>query len=73
MDVLTMVAGRKVRVSQEGVASFNRAWPGSSLSSNRAYWFEFDSSGDLIDVDVPQHDDCRAWLFDGTRPDWSPV
>lgn len=82
MTALTLVGPNKVRVSAEGVASFNRGWPCSSLRSSRAYWFEFDAAGDLVDVDVPQQDDgpaasamaedCKAWLFDFCQPDWAP-
>lgn len=72
-----------VRVSKEAVASFNRQWPCSELRSSRAYWFEFDSSGDLVDCDVPVSDDgraasataddCKAFLFDGLQPEWIPA
>ena len=48
---------RKVIVSREDVADFNRRWPGSCLDSRRHYWFEFDANGDLIDTDVPEHTD----------------
>jgi hypothetical protein len=51
---------RKVIVSREEVAEFNRHWPCSELSSNRHYWFEFDTNGDLIDTDVPEHSDGAA-------------
>ncbi len=71
---------RKVIVPRLLVDRFNRQWPCSELRS-RAYWFEFDASGDLIDTDVPQQDDgaaasamcddCRAWLFDDVAPEWS--
>jgi hypothetical protein len=77
------ITGRTVIVSHYEVASFNRAWPASSLRSSRAYWFEFDTSGDLVDTDVPEHDDgpaasamaddCRAYIMDGVRPAWSPA
>lgn len=77
------ITGRKVIVSRDGVASFNRGWPCSSLRWTRAYWFEFDATGDLVDTDCPQQDDgpaalamsddCRAFLFEGTRPEWSPA
>ena len=79
--MITLAGHNKVRVSREGVAAFNRRWPGSTLRDSRAYWFEFDVDGDLIDVDVPEQDDgpaavamaddCRAWLFDDATPDWS--
>lgn len=74
--------GRKVIVSRDAVASFNRAWPCSSLRASRAYWFEFDAAGDLVDTDCPEQDDgpaasamaddCRAFLIEGRRPEWSP-
>lgn len=73
---------RKVIVPREAVALFNAQWPCSSLRSSRAYWFEFDDSGDLVDTDCPEHDDgpaavalaadCLAWLDDDTRPEWLP-
>lgn len=79
---LSLVGPGKVRVSSAGVALFNARWPGSSLRSSRAYWFEFDSGGDLIDTDCPEQDDgpaaaaladdCRAWLQDDTAPEWLP-
>jgi hypothetical protein len=79
--MITLAAQRKVRVSRDGVAAFNRRWPGSSLRDSRAYWFEFDRNGDLIDVDVPEQDDgpaaaamaedCKAWLFDDVTPGWA--
>ena len=27
------------------------------ILSDRPYWFEFDANGDLVDTDVPEHDD----------------
>lgn len=82
MAALELVGPRKVRVSQAGVASFNRGWPCSELRSTRAYWFEFDSGGDLVDCDVPESDDgpaasamaddCKAWLMEGESPEWAP-
>lgn len=72
---------RKVIVSRAGVRAFNAQWPCSTLRDSRAYWFEFDSDGDLIDTDCPQHDDgpaasaladdCKAFLFDGDLPEWA--
>lgn len=72
---------RKVIVPREDVASFNRQWPCSTLRDSRHYWFEFDSDGDLIDTDVPEHDDgpaaaamaddAREYLETGSQPDWS--
>lgn len=77
------VMGRKVIVSRDGVESFNRGWPASKLRSTRAYWFEFDSRGDLVDTDVPEQDDgpeasamaddCKAFLLEGVQPDWCPA
>ncbi len=53
----------KVFVSREEVGAFNRAWPCSELRDSRSYWFEFDmESGELVDTDVPEHDDGRAAL-----------
>jgi hypothetical protein len=76
------VQGRKVIVSREAVASFNRGWPCSELSAKRHYWFEFDASGDLVDTDAPEHSDgaaalamsqdCQRFLEDGERPTWAP-
>lgn len=73
--------GRKVIVSREGVAAFNRTWPCSSLRASRAYWFEFDADGDLIDTDCPEQDDgppasamaddCKAYLFEDEQPSWA--
>lgn len=80
-DYLSIVAPRKVRVSREGVAAFNRQWPCSTLRSSRAYWFEFDESRNLVDTDVPEHDDgsaalalsqdCEAFAFDDETPAWA--
>lgn len=72
---------RKVIVSRSEVAAFNSRWPCSELRTSRHYWFEFDADGDLIDSDVPEHDDgaaasaladdCRAFLMDDEQPEWS--
>jgi hypothetical protein len=72
---------RKVIVSRNEVALFNSRWPCSELRSTRAYWFEFDASGDLVVTDIPEHDDgsaalamaddCRAFLFDDVAPEWA--
>jgi hypothetical protein len=84
MSYLTQFSGnlRKVMVSREGVTAFNSRWPCSELRDSRHYWFEFDDSRDLVDSDVPEHDDgsaaaamaedCKAWLFDDENPEWSP-
>ena len=71
---------RKVMVSRQCVALFNAQWPCSPLQTSRAYWFEFDTSGDLIDCDVPEHsdgsaalalaEDCREFLENGSQPQW---
>ena len=47
---------RKVIVSRQKVDSFRASYPCSGLRS-RSYWFEFDETGDLVDTDVPHHDD----------------
>jgi hypothetical protein len=72
---------RKVIVSREDVAAFNAQWPCSTLRATRHYWFEFDSDGDLVDCDVPEHDDgpaasamaddARAFLETGDAPAWA--
>lgn len=74
--------GGKVRVTMAGVHAFNCQWPCSELRSNRAYWFEFDADGDLVDTDCPESDDgpasvaladdCKLYLFNGTLPEWVP-
>lgn len=74
------IIGRKVIVSRAEVAAFNAQWPCSTLRATRAYWFEFDASGDLVDTDCPEHDDgpaalamsqdCQALLFDNVTADW---
>lgn len=83
MSAMSFVGPRKVRVSADGVASFNRGWPCSELRSTRAYWFEFSTSGDLIDCDVPHTDDgaaatamaadCLEYLDEGVMPEWCPA
>lgn len=83
MAAIEIIRPRKVRVSKEGVASFNRSWPCSELSSTRAYWFEFDQDRNLVDTDVPEHSDgpaalamsqdAEAFLFDSVQPDWCPT
>ena len=57
---LSLVGPRKVRISREGISLFNAYWPGSQLRPTRAYWFEFDDDGNLVDTDVPEHDDGEA-------------
>lgn len=73
---------RKVIVPREYVAAFNAQWPCSTLRATRHYWFEFDSRGNLVDCDVPEHDDgpaavalsqdAQAFLESGTLPTWAP-
>lgn len=80
MTFIFKIAPYKVCVSRDGVRLFNSHWPCSSLTSYRAYWFEFDASRNLVDTDVPEQDDngeaaamaadCSAWLFDHVLPEW---
>jgi len=82
MEMLEIIAPRKVRISREGIALFNAYGSRSTLRASRAYWFEFDVNQELIDSDVPQSDegdaatalmlDAAAWLFDGIVPGWLP-
>lgn len=51
-----MIGRRKVRFSREEVRQFRAQFPCSGLR-DRSYWFEFDANGDLVDTDVPEHDD----------------
>lgn len=79
--MIEIISPRKVRVSREGVAAFNRTWPCSELRSSRAYWFEFAANGDLVDTDCPEQDDgsaasamaedCKRFLFDDVTPAWA--
>jgi hypothetical protein len=79
--MLEVIAPGKVRVSRGGIAAFNARWPCSTLRDSRSYWFEFDSSGDLVDTDCPEQDDgpaalamsedCKAFLFDDVLPPWA--
>ena len=80
-SVMTRIPGtNKVRISKEGIAMFNAQWQGSELRSTRAYWYEFDNDGDLINTDVPEQDDGLAsvalshdaeeFFVNGTIPDW---
>ena len=79
MDMINIL-NRKVIVLRTAIALFNAQWPCSELRDSRAYWFEFDSDGDLIDTDCPESDDglaasaladdCKAFLFDGVSPGW---
>lgn len=75
-----IISPNKVFVSRDDVATFNAQWPCSELRSSRAYWFEFDESGDLVDTDCPESDDgaaalamtedCKAWLQGAPLPSW---
>jgi hypothetical protein len=77
---MAKIIGRKVIASRSEVANFNSRWPCSTLRSTRAYWFEFDAFGDLVDADCPEHDDgpasvamaedCKAFLFTGVESAW---
>jgi hypothetical protein len=77
-----LVGPRKVRITRAGVSLFNSRWPGSKLDPKRAYWFEFDAEGNLVDHDVPEHsdgteslalsNDAQAWLEADTWPEWHP-
>lgn len=79
-NYISIVSHNKVRVSRDGMRLFNRGWPCSELSAHRAYWFEFDADGDLVDTDVPEHsdgsaslamsEDCKQFLFENTLPQW---
>ena len=81
MTMIATISPNKVRVSRSGVRCFNSAWPCSELRDSRAYWFEFDASGDLIDTDVPEQDDgpaasamsgdCKAYLLENIIPAWA--
>ncbi len=74
----TQYGPRKAGFTAAEVRIFRLQFPCSGLR-DRAYWFEFDSRGDLVDTDVPEHDDgpgavalsydAQAWLA-GTMPDW---
>jgi len=81
MTMIETISRNKVRVNRSGVRCFNATWPCSELRDSRAYWFEFDSRGDLIDTDLPQQDDgpaasalsddCKAYLLDNVTPAWA--
>ena len=82
MNLIHLIGPNKVRVSQEGVAAFNRRWPCSTLRDTRSYWFEFDSRGNLVDTDCPEQcdataaatamaADCQAYLESDTMPEWA--
>lgn len=81
-EFIKALGPHKAQVTRAGIALFNAQWPCSKLRPCRAYWFEFDSNGDLVDSDCPESDDgpeaaalsddCRAFLFDDALPDWLP-
>lgn len=52
----SLVGFRKVRFNTTEVNLFRAGWPCCKLRE-RAYWFEFDADHNLIDTDVPEHDD----------------
>ena len=70
----------KVQITRDGVRLFNAHWPCSRLRASRPYWIEFDADGNRVDSDIPEQDDgleadvlgddCHAFAFDGTRPEW---
>ena len=77
----TIANSRKVWVARQDVARFNAQWPCSELRATRAYWFEFETNGDLVDTDCPEQDDgsaaaamaddCRRFIIDGDMPSWA--
>lgn len=77
------ISGNKVIASREAVALFNAQWPCSTLRPTRAYWFEFDRDGNLVDTDCPEQDDgpaasaladdCKMYLFSEEQPAWLPI
>ena len=79
--MIRIIGAGKVQVSRNGVYQFNRGWPCSELRSTRSYWFEFDKFGDLVDTDLPKHDDgaaasamaadAKAYLFNNVLPKWA--
>lgn len=78
---MKILDANKVLVTRDEVAAFNRSWPCSTLRDTRAYWFQFDGNGDLVDTDCPEQDDgpaasamandCKAYLFEDDEPDWA--
>lgn len=80
-DFLVTHGPYKAGTTRAGTALFNASWPVSTLR-DRAYWFEFDADGNLIDTDVPQHDDgpaasaladdMKAYILDNIKPEWIP-
>ena len=78
--IICEISRGKVLISRDGVALFNKQWPGSKLR-NRAYWFDFDNDGNLVDCDVPEQDDgleaaslaqdALNWLFHDEMPQWA--
>lgn len=80
--LIEIVGKYKVRFSREAVALFNAQWPASTLRSERAYWFEFDSDANLVDTDCPEQDDGPAasamaedalqFYFNDVHPEYLP-
>lgn len=62
----------KVIVPTTEVDDFMASFPCSGLRS-RSYWFEFEDNGDLIDTDVPDHEDGpgATALADDARTYWA--
>lgn len=74
----TLYSTRKVGFSRDEVKLFRLQFPCSGLR-DRAYWFEFDANGDLVDTDVPEQDDgsgasalsyAAQMVLDGDTPSW---
>ena len=71
--------GNRVQFSEDEVDEFIAQWPCCRIVS-APLWFEFDSAGNLIDLNLPEAedgeaglalaDDARAFLFDGVDPEW---
>ena len=71
--------GNTVKVTAPGIAAFKKVWPCSGLPDN-LQWFEFAANGDLVDTSITEEsdgsaaaalaDDCKAFLQDGTLPEW---
>jgi len=78
---MRIINGNKVFFSTNDVRMFARTWPGCILQ-DRAYWFEFDGEGNLVDTNIPENedgleaialaDDAGQYMA-GTRPRWATV